>query len=69
MFRLGAQADKGLRVPQFPTIAVHNARRGFFERDQFEKVLAELPDCNRWRPSPIGQDGARANCCAWSADR
>jgi integrase len=44
MFRLGAQADKGLRVPQFPTIAVHNARRGFFERDQFEKVLAEVPD-------------------------
>ncbi len=44
MFRLGAQADKGLRVPQFPTLAVHNAWRGFFERDQFEKVLAELPD-------------------------
>ncbi len=44
MFRLGAQADKVLRVPHFPTIAVHNARRGFFERDQFEKVLAELPD-------------------------
>src|SRR5205823_4732448 len=43
MFRLGAQADKVLRVPHFPTITVHNARRGFFERDQFEKVLAELP--------------------------
>jgi integrase len=44
MFRLGAQADKVLRVPHFPTIAVQNARKGFFERDQFEKVLAELPE-------------------------
>jgi integrase len=44
MFRLGAQADKILRVPHFPTIRLDNARKGFFEREQFEKVRAELPD-------------------------
>ncbi len=42
MFRLGSRASKVMRVPHFPTIAVNNARKGFFEHDAFEKVLAEL---------------------------
>jgi integrase len=33
-----------MRVPHFPTIRLDNARKGFFEREQFEKVRAELPD-------------------------
>ena len=44
MFRLGYQGGKVVRVPHFPTIAINNTRAGFFERDAFEKVLAELPD-------------------------
>jgi integrase len=44
MFRLGTQADKVVRVPHFPTIRCDNARSGFFERDQFEKVRSELPE-------------------------
>jgi hypothetical protein len=44
MFRLGLQASIVLRVPYFPTIQVDNVRSGFFERDQFEAVRAELPD-------------------------
>jgi len=44
MFRLGMQANKVLRVPYFPTIQVDNVRTGFFERADFERVRAELPD-------------------------
>lgn len=29
--------------PKFPTIDAHNVRKGFFEREQFDKVYAELP--------------------------
>jgi integrase len=43
MFRLGLQGGKLLRVPYFPTIQVDNVRTGFFERDEFERVHAELP--------------------------
>jgi integrase len=43
MFRLGLEAGKVLRVPVFPTIRVDNIRTGFFERDEFERVRAELP--------------------------
>jgi integrase len=43
MFRLGLQAGKLLRLPYFPTIQVDNVRTGFFERDEFERVRAELP--------------------------
>jgi integrase len=43
MFRLGAQADKVVRVPHFPTIRLENARTGFFERSAFEKVRTALP--------------------------
>lgn len=44
MFRLGLQGGKALRVPYFPTIQVDNVRTGFFERAEFERVRAELPD-------------------------
>jgi integrase len=44
MFRLGLEAGKVLRVPAFPTLQVHNVRTGFFERDEFERVRAELPE-------------------------
>jgi integrase len=43
MLRLGTQGGKVVRVPHFPTISVNNTRKGFFERDTFERVLAELP--------------------------
>ena len=43
MFRLGYQEGKVVRVPHFPTIAVNNARTGFFEHEAFERVLGELP--------------------------
>lgn len=44
MFRLGLQAGKVLRVPYFPTIQVSNVRTGFFEREEFDRVRAELPE-------------------------
>ena len=31
------------RVPPFPLLRVDNARRGFFEREEFEAVLLHLP--------------------------
>jgi integrase len=43
-FELGFQAGKVYRVPPFPTIAVNNAREVYFERDEFDRLLAELPD-------------------------
>jgi DNA-directed RNA polymerase specialized sigma24 family protein len=41
--RLGFQAGKVFRVPPFPSITVNNAREVYFERDEFERLLAELP--------------------------
>ena len=42
MFRLGLRGAKVLRVLYFPTIQVDNVCTGFFERDEFERVRAEL---------------------------
>jgi integrase len=42
MFRLGLAGGKVVRVPHFPTVAVNNTRKGFFEYDAFERVVAEL---------------------------
>lgn len=38
--------DRGLvpRAPKFPTLTVSNARQGFFEVSEFEKLCGELPD-------------------------
>jgi integrase len=49
MFRLGRKAGKVADVPIIDMLAEHNTRKGFFERDQFNAVLAELPDY--WRPA------------------
>ena len=45
-FRLAERSGK-VRPPIFPTISVSNARKGFFERPDFEKVRANLPDALR----------------------
>ncbi len=31
-------------LPYFPTLKFHNARQGFFEREEFEAILAHLPE-------------------------
>jgi integrase len=43
MLRLGYANRKVGQLPAFPTITVQNARSGFFERDEFERLRAELP--------------------------
>lgn len=43
-FRLAFQAGKVFRVPPFPSVRVQNAREVFFEREEFEDLLKELPD-------------------------
>lgn len=37
------KAELLTRVPHVPSLRVDNARRGFFERDEFERVVALLP--------------------------
>jgi len=44
MYSLGVEAGKVAHRPRFPTIAVNNARKGFFEKDQFEAVVSALPE-------------------------
>jgi len=43
-YSLGLQAEKILTKPHIPTLEENNVRTGFFEREQFESVRAELPD-------------------------
>ena len=44
-FKLADQAGKIERIPHFPTIKVSNVRTGFFEREEFDRVLTHLkPD-------------------------
>ncbi len=43
MFRLGERAGKVLRRPFIDLLQEHNARTGFFERADFDAVLARLP--------------------------
>jgi integrase len=43
-FRLAVRAGWLNTVPAFPTIKVQNVRVGFFERAEFERVLASLPE-------------------------
>jgi integrase len=44
MFRLAKRAGRFVGdVPHIETLAEHNVRKGFFERDQFEAVKAHLP--------------------------
>jgi integrase len=44
MFRLHTESDPSFFVPKVPTIRVSAIRTGFFEREDFERVRAELPD-------------------------
>jgi integrase len=44
MFRLGERAGRIVRRPFIDLLQEHNARTGFFERDECDAVLARLPD-------------------------
>lgn len=44
MFRLGERAGRIVRRPFIDLLREHNARTGFFERDECDAVLAQLPD-------------------------
>ncbi len=43
MFNLAMQAGKLIQKPHIPFLKEHNARVGFFEREQFLAVLSHLP--------------------------
>jgi integrase len=43
-FRLAVRAGKASATPYIAKLQENNVRKGFFERDQFEAVLRELPD-------------------------
>jgi len=47
MFTLGLDAEKIHRRPKIVPLKEQNVRRGFFEREQFEAVRAQLPDYAR----------------------
>src|SRR6266436_9705890 len=44
MFRLGERADQIVRRPFIDLLQEHNARTGFFEREECDAVLAHLSD-------------------------
>ncbi len=44
MFRLGEKAGKVVRRPYIAMLQERNARTGFFERSEFDAVLAHLPE-------------------------
>jgi len=46
MLRLAERAGKAI-CPPFPVISVQNARKGFFERADFEAVRSHLPEAYR----------------------
>lgn len=50
MFNVALHAEKITRKAYIPTLAEDNVRQGFFERPEFEAVLAKLPD---WLQLPI----------------
>lgn len=43
-FNLARKAERISRVPYFPLLELHNVRRGFFEKAEFEEVVKHLPD-------------------------
>ena len=43
MFRLGEKVGRGVRRPYIDMLQERNARTGFFERSEFDAVLAHLP--------------------------
>jgi integrase len=42
-FGLAVKEDRIARRPYVPTLPENNARRGFFEKDEFERILPHLP--------------------------
>lgn len=44
MFTLAMRAGKAAGKPHIAKLQLNNARKGFFEREQFEKVLKHLPE-------------------------
>jgi len=44
MYTLGIQAERIQRRPHIPMLEEHNVRQGFFERGEFLKFRAALPD-------------------------
>lgn len=46
-YNLALQAGRIFRKPHFPMLGEDNVRTGFFERWEFDAVLAKLPDCLR----------------------
>lgn len=44
MYNLALRAEKIMRKPYIPALQLNNARQGFFERWEFERLLAKLPD-------------------------
>lgn len=47
MFTLAMHAGRILLRPHIPMLAEHNVRTEFFERDEFERVRAHLPEALR----------------------
>jgi integrase len=45
MFNLGLQKERIFKKPHIQMLAENNTRQGFFERWEFEAVLAKLADC------------------------
>src|SRR5215813_1426001 len=50
MFALALQSEKITRKPHIPTLEVNNVRQGFFERAEFEAVVARVPE---WLRPPL----------------
>jgi integrase len=44
MFNLALHAEKISHKPYIPMLTENNTRKGFFERDDFNRLLAKLPD-------------------------
>jgi integrase len=45
-FTLAVEAETIVLAPKFPSLSEQNARQGFFERGEFEAVLAHLADAD-----------------------
>jgi len=47
MFNLAIEDERLIHAPRVPLLAEHNIRSGFFEREQIDAVLRELPESLR----------------------
>ena len=63
-FRLGVRSGKVAVRPEFSLLHLNNARKGFFEAEQFQAVLRHLPDHLRLLARECMRlAGGRANSC------